>query len=151
VDATGQSGGVRDDDPAGAGATLPAGQGDVGAGQRDPAEVDLHPGRVAAEVDGFHMGGADAGERMEDPVAGCGVGGDERAGEVGCHPGRVCAGACDVPPASLGGQTASPDHEHGHAQRRIHGRRRERRLAERRRLDGCDMRVTRFSHGDLPE
>jgi hypothetical protein len=65
-----QPGGVAAHDPSVAGAALGAGQGDVGAGQRDPAGFVLDAEAVAAGVDGFDQGGADPGEGVEYQVPG---------------------------------------------------------------------------------
>jgi len=67
-----------------AGRALRAGVGDVGAAQVGPLRLVLDADGVTAEMDRFDQGRADAGHRVQDQVAGLGVGGDGPLGR--CPP-----------------------------------------------------------------
>ena len=69
-------------DVAGAGRALGGGEADAVGGQRRPAGLVFDADAVPSEVHGLNEGGADAGHRVGDEVAGVGVGVDEVAGCV---------------------------------------------------------------------
>ena len=71
-----------------AGRALRAGVGDVGAAQVGPLRLVLDADGVTAEMDRFDQGRADAGHRVQDQVAGLGVGGDGPLVDAPQHRGR---------------------------------------------------------------
>ena len=75
---------------------------DVGVGDVGPAGLVLHANGVAAGVDGLDEGGADAAHRVEDQVAGFGVGLDGVGGDRRQHPRRVLDRVGYVAAAALG-------------------------------------------------
>lgn len=85
----GELAGVAADHLARADSTLAAGVGDVRGGDGGPAVLVLDADGVAAEVDCFDQGGADAAHGVGDQVAGAGVAGDGGGGDGGQHLGRV--------------------------------------------------------------
>ena len=114
--------GVAADHLAVPGRPLGAGVGDVGPGQLGPLRLVLDADGVTAEVDGLDEGRADAGHRVEDQVAGLGVGGDGPGGDGGEHLGRVVPGDLDVAAGALGAGVALGGGPHREGKVSGHGR-----------------------------
>jgi hypothetical protein len=96
----------------------PAGAGEhvveVLGGEGDPAGVELDADRSAVEEGGFGEGGADAGQRVDDELAGLGVLDDDAPGKLGQHLARMGRAAGQVAAGSLplgGGLGHRPDGE----------------------------------------
>ena len=91
------------------------GVGDVVAGQLRPGGFVFDADRMAAVVDGFDEGGAAAAHRVDDQVAGVGVGGDGLGGDGRQHFAGMGAAVGQVAAGALGLGGALPGQPHARA------------------------------------